>query len=94
MQQGRAGYWTSPEGIDNRVMQLAQVFTYRLYNGAMRLAADQLKGVTWLIWITAADDRVCLICNPRHGKRWRKNWFMPRIPAHPNCRCQWELEYE
>jgi hypothetical protein len=36
------------------------------------------------IWQTANDERVCIICGPRHNKVVAKD---DKPPAHPRCRC-------
>lgn len=43
------------------------------------------------IWMTAADDRVCDICGPKHGKLITD---MEYPPAHINCRCavEWKAK--
>ena len=41
-------------------------------------------------WYTQLDERVCVICEPRHSRQQGTNWEIPP-PAHPNCRC--EVEY-
>lgn len=37
-------------------------------------------------WITEEDDRVCGICEPRHGVLYTPS-TVPPCPAHPRCRC-------
>ena len=36
------------------------------------------------VWQTANDERVCIICGPKHGKVITDGEYPP---AHPNCRC-------
>ena len=45
------------------------------------------------IWLTANDDRVCVICGPKNGKPITDGQFPP---AHPRCRCgvAWEWPKE
>ena len=45
------------------------------------------------IWMTANDERVCPICNPRNEKPITNGQFPP---AHPRCRCGvgWEFPKE
>ncbi len=52
-------------------------------------------GFTKWKWVTAADERVCPICGPLHGKKvnigrsfgmFRQQPVM-HPPVHPNCRC-------
>lgn len=47
-------------------------------------------------WVTEADDRVCPVCRPLHG-RPRDEWWSEHgngPPAHPSCRCtlDWRAE--
>lgn len=39
-----------------------------------------------LRWVTEDDDRVCAVCEPRHGVTFAPA-SAPRLPAHPRCRC-------
>jgi len=41
-------------------------------------------------WFTQADELVCPICQPRHGKYQGDGWW-DIAPAHPRCRCY--IEY-
>lgn len=91
-------YWKSSRGITRRVDSLAQVFTYGVYNGAVKVIGDT-KGVQWMAWEIAPDDNVCPICldnrfskGDKNFRGWyRSGWFTPAMPAHPGCRCQWVL---
>jgi hypothetical protein len=38
------------------------------------------------VWQTSNDDLVCVICEPRNGKKKGDGWYEERA-AHPNCRC-------
>jgi hypothetical protein len=38
------------------------------------------------VWQTNRDDRVCIICGPRHNKPRGPIW-QDNPPAHPRCRC-------
>lgn len=46
-------------------------------------------------WITAQDERVCPVCGPMDEKQvdWSEEFKpgMPFPPAHPNCRCSWNI---
>lgn len=85
-------YWTQTwAGLTRRVDSLSQVFTYGVYNNAVKILGDT-KEVTWMRWVTAPDDRVCPICveNSKKGSGqypgwWKSGWFTPAMPAHPNC---------
>ena len=90
---GYIPYKYSPLAVEQRVTALSQTFTYRIYNNAMKMIKYS-REVTWFIWITAADDRVCPLCEPHHMQRFKPWWFMPMIPLHVGCRCLLEVEYE
>lgn len=38
-------------------------------------------------WITAGDSRVCELCAPLEGKRFKLDEIEGKIPVHPQCRC-------
>lgn len=42
--------------------------------------------IEYVEWITAHDEKVCVICVPRDGKIYPLK-YAPKIPAHYNCRC-------
>lgn len=94
-------YWhETPQGISRRVDSLAQVFNYGVYNGAVKILGTA-KGVEWMKWETAMDDRVCPVCeaNSMGGSGdypgyYRSGWFTPAMPAHGLCRCQWALYWK
>lgn len=86
-------YWQSPPGIQSRISSLSSNFTYKLVNNAVKITAQKEKA-KWLVWLTVADDRVCPICEPRHLRKWRPTWFLPNMPAHAGCRCQWIIQWE
>jgi len=87
-------YWTSRAGVFKRIDGLAQNFTYKLVNNAVRITAPEV-GVEWLHWDDAGDARVCEECqlHSRGGRNgfYYVHWFLPQMPVHPNCRCQWAL---
>ena len=53
-----------------------------------RQVGDNESEVTW---VTAADEKTCIICRPLHRKTWRlndPNILYPIRDSHPNCRCR------
>ena len=85
-------YWQSPPGIQNRIKSLSSIFSYRIVNNAVKITA-QKKKVKWLIWVTNPGDSItgpCVICAGREGNKYRWTWFVPAMPAHPGCVCQWD----
>ena len=94
---GYAGqYWQSPPGIQKRISALSSNFTYKLVNNAVKITAQKEKA-KWLVWITRpglTKTGPCVICAPRHGRKYRPTWFLPNIPAHSGCVCEWEIRWE
>jgi len=88
-------YWKTEPGIVRRINALGQTFNFGIFNGAMKVLGKQNPRMKYFYWVTAEDDRVCAICiaNSRKGRDGRFNvgWFLPMMPAHPGCRCQWML---
>lgn len=89
-------YWKTRSGITRRIKGLAQDFTYKSVNGAMKIYGET-SGAKWMKWLTVGDDRVCVICQrASEGGRngyFKPSWFMPHMPAHFGCRCQWIVYY-
>jgi hypothetical protein len=89
-----AEYWLTPAGLTTRVKSLGQVFTYGVYNNAVKVLGST-GGATYMEWVTMGDDRVCPLCreNSQKGNNGRFNpeWFTPMMPVHPGCRCQWMI---
>lgn len=92
-----APYWTGPAGITSRLAGVAQHFTYITVNNAMRTLGEKGQ-VEYLEWVVMGDDRVCPKCRANAAKgekgRFKPGWFMPIMPAHYGCRCQWRAWYE
>lgn len=93
-------YWKSPAGIMRRAESLSQVFNAKVFNNAVKTLGST-GGATWMQWVTAADDKVCPVCaansskgSKEHPGWFKSGWFTPDMPAHPNCRCQWEIWYD
>lgn len=72
-----------------RAAMIAQTEVTRSASEAEAVYADELRklGLTVTFqWQTAADERVCVICDPRDGKLQGDGW-QELPPAHPRCRC-------
>jgi Phage Mu protein F like protein len=74
---------------EHNIDQQAQQFAWMWLQDKGRLSEQAQK-----LWITAKDERVCLVCGPLHGKRVKVNerfktaqgdFWTPGL--HPNCRC-------
>jgi hypothetical protein len=94
LQAATTDFWNTPAGILRSIDGLAQDLLFLTVNNAFKMVAPT-NGVKWMLWVTAEDDRVCDRCiaasqGGRNGY-YRVSWFMPKMPIHPNDRCQWEL---
>lgn len=93
-------FWRTPEGITQRVNNIAQVFSYRVVNNALRIIG-KTNGAKWMEWILhpeRSESGPCVICigYSRGGRNgaYRVHWFLPRMPVHPFCVCEWEIWFE
>jgi len=74
---------------------IAGDFTFRVNNGATAFYGD--ANYAGLQWTGYLDFKTCDICEPRilaaemDGKIYKTGQFIPRLPAHPRCRCTWKL---
>jgi len=82
-------YWSTLQGIKQRIAMLGEDFVYGMQNNALQLLASENNvSVEWSGYL---DNRICQICEPKVGNQYRVGQFIPRLPAHPNCRCSWIL---
>jgi len=89
-------YWKSPEGIERRVEMLGEDFCFRTVNNALQ-AYGRANDVLGWYWIGSIDERTCNYCDSQMGRFYRIGQFLPILPSHAGCRCEWELvprEYE
>ena len=90
-------YWESPAGITRRIDLLAQNFNFRIVNNAFKVLAPTNQAL-WLRWVDFGDANVCELCRYHAGGGrdgfYHVTWFMPEMPVHDGCRCQWEIWFE
>lgn len=69
-----------------KVERIVRTETARTFNLA---AADRYEkaGIKMWRWLTAADERVCPVCQEKHGKIITDRSQLPPHASHPNCRC-------
>lgn len=75
-----------------RAQTIAQTETTRAAAEGTRRSYEQSGVVQEMEWRGANDERQCVICGPRVGRRAPLNHPMVdgvTIPAHTNCRCWW-----
>jgi len=88
-------YWYTPEGIQRRIDALSRSFTYKIVNNSL-MAYGESAGITEFQWMTdpgATKTGPCPYCASKNGNIYRKGQFLPPLPAHSNCVCQWALLY-
>lgn len=84
-------FWSSLHGLLLRAEALAHDLIWGTLNDTTIEAASLLpvEGVT-VSWTTMADDKVCAECDDNDGD-YDIDEFLPECPAHPNCRCYWDV---
>lgn len=82
---------------EKRAKTIAITETTRIYSEAERQTAIEDEDVVYLRWLTGADEVVCPICAPLHGRIVGKTengvshpggLYTGWPPAHPRCRCR------
>jgi len=89
-------YWYTPEGITRRVEMLSQSFTYKMVNNSL-IAYGKTYGIKRWRWITHPELAIthsCAYCIKQNGRVYRVGQFLPVLPAHIFCNCEWELMYD
>lgn len=80
--------------MNRRIDSLAQHFAYKIVNNAWKVVGEK-NGAEWLRWRDMGDAKVCDECLSHASGGWggyyHITWFMPEMPAHPGCRCMFEL---
>ena len=75
-------------GLDvlaNQVRQYADNITAKA-----RLLAFKRAGIDAGVWVTADDEKVCSVCEPRNEHVYPLE-LLPEWPAHWHCRCRVEI---
>jgi len=89
-------FWLTREGITRRIDSLAQDFSFKTVNNAIKIVG-KTNEAKWLQWVDKGDAKVCKDCqkHSQGGKQgyYKTSWFMPKMPAHPNCRCEWKVYF-
>jgi len=90
-------YWKSTSGITRRIDSLALFFAYKVVTNAIKIDGE-VNEAEWFRWRDMGDARVCEQClryaSGGRGGYYYKTWFMPAMPVHAGCRCQWEILFE
>jgi hypothetical protein len=83
-------FWSSEKGVLIRIEDLAHDFTFQIYNGALR-GSFKDAGFRKFRWATTLDGSTCRYCWDQNGREYNAGMFLPRMPAHPKCRCLWDI---
>ncbi|MCJ7762674.1 hypothetical protein MUP38_04370 [Candidatus Bathyarchaeota archaeon] len=87
-------FWTSEAGFLLRLDMLSQDIVWRTINNSIQLIGGE-AGVREFEWVTEyLDNEPCNYCDSQSGRRYRVGQFIPRIPAHTNCKCHWSMRLE
>ena len=82
-------FWKSLQGLHQRLELLGEDFVFGMQNNALQLlASDNNCAVEWIGY---TDAKTCDYCDSQIGRQYRVGQFIPRLPAHPHCRCSWRL---
>lgn len=73
--------------------RIARTETTRIGNAAKILDAQE-KGFKKLKWVASKDKALCETCASHDGKVYSLKAAVGKIPAHPNCRCTFEVVRE
>lgn len=85
-------FWSSPEGLEIRLEDLAESLTWESINKTLEVLGEKV-GVQRLEWVSEIDDRTCNYCDGQSGRTYEVGGLLPAMPAHPHCRCHWEIVY-
>ena len=77
-------YWTSPDGIAQRIGLLCDTYTYKVYNGAIQIVGAK-NLVYGFEWIGSTDERTCNRCDMNIGRIFTLGQFMADLPIHAHC---------
>jgi hypothetical protein len=83
-------FWKSDAGLSARIEMLSEQIIWKSFNNAMQAYAGE-SGIKVLEWVTMIGPNTCNYCDGQSGRRYRVGQFMPQIPAHPSCRCHWDI---
>jgi SPP1 gp7 family putative phage head morphogenesis protein len=83
-------YWSTTQGIDQRLELLTTDFTYRIYNSTIQIYGKK-NGVDVVQWEGSLDERTCKYCMAKIGRLYKVSWILPYLPHHLRCRCTWRL---
>ena len=83
-------FYKTSAGFRKRIDALSEDFTYGLFNNALVAYGEKNKAEHFK-WIGNMDARICAYCSRFVGRVYRTGQYLPRLPAHVNCRCNWEI---
>ena len=86
MSEEEENYWTSLDGLAERVGMIADSITFTLTSLATVVLA-KIFGDPKFNWITTGLSSVCMTCDANEQTSPYDETELPEYPAHPNCEC-------
>lgn len=77
MKSVEKGFAADTETIPNSIARIADKTIYEANS----------KNISGYVWVTALDNRACLVCCDYSGKRFTSDAVFPLPPLHDRCRC-------
>lgn len=69
-----------------KIERIVRTESSRVFNLGS-ISRYEKAGIKKWQWLTALDERTCLICSEKHGKIVSDRSEIPPHASHPNCRC-------
>ena len=88
--EARVNYWVSPEGMLKRMDMIGQDFIFQIVNNSLQAfgVSNDVKGFLGREGFSSHCD----YCSGNIiGKFFYQGRYLPRLPAHNNCTCEWEI---
>ena len=103
MSQAVEEFWKSWKGLMARLADISHNFTWGTYNTSTKefLAAleedpavpEDMKGnkLAWTLHPELSESGPCPICYDNEGEYDPDDPFLPEMPAHVRCVCEWDI---
>jgi hypothetical protein len=86
-----APYWSSEEGILERLGLLADDVQYGTFNSSVKIFATRF-GITDFTIAGGQGIHTCAWCLDHDGATFHRGQFMPELPKHPFCIHFYDIE--
>ena len=97
-QLAKDDYWSSEDGIYERLNMLGETVVWDYFNNAVKVSANAF-GIKKMQIAGPLDERNCEYCaglfdENGEGRVYLIHWFLPDLPAHYGCRHFWDIMLE